>query len=405
MPRGVDRLRTIVHVDMDAFFAAVEQRDHPQYRGKPVVVGADPQSGNGRGVVSTCSYEARSYGIHSAMPISQAYRRCPEAVFLRPRMDLYADISRKIMAILGGFSPIVRPLSIDEAFLDCTGTEQLFGSARELGGRIKKRILQETGLVASVGIASNMSLAKIASDLGKPDGLVICPPGREKEFLAPLPVSRLWGAGPKAVQRLKALGFTRVGDIAQKDKVWLEKHMGKWGEHLWCLANGLDDREVSTTGHKRKSISMERTFTTDCADKKQLELVLFHIVDRLTRRLRLKGLSGRTVTLKIRFSDFRTLTRRRTLSMHIDDTHTVHQTAADLFANVYKGQKVRLLGVGFTNLKPFQQGHQCTIQPAAAQNHTNQRIDSVLDALKKKYGDKVARASLLHLTALQDKKE
>jgi nucleotidyltransferase/DNA polymerase involved in DNA repair len=206
--------RVIVHVDMDAFYASIEQLDHPEYRGKPVVVGADPRGGRGRGVVSAASYEARAFGIRSAMPISQAYRRCPHAFFVTPRMDRYVRMSAKVMEVLSGFTPLVEPLSIDEAFLDTTGTEKLTGPPGTAARLIKDKILSETRLTASVGVAGNKSVSKIASELGKPDGLVLCPPGREKEFLSTLPLKHLWGAGGKTMEKLASLGFGTIGHVA-----------------------------------------------------------------------------------------------------------------------------------------------------------------------------------------------
>lgn len=227
--------RKILHVDMDAFYASVEQLDHPEYRGLPVVVGADPKGGAGRGVVSTCSYEARKFGIHSAMLISQAYRLCPDAVFVFPRFRRYEEISKTVMEILKSFSPEIEQIGIDEAFLDCSASILLFGSAEKIGRTIKDLILEKTGLVASVGIASNKFIAKVASDLEKPDGLVICPEGHEKEFLAPLEVNRLWGAGKKTTALLSEMGIKKIGELAKLREDYLTGKLGKLGAHLWNL--------------------------------------------------------------------------------------------------------------------------------------------------------------------------
>lgn len=322
--------RVIAHVDMDAFFAAIEQLDNPGYRGLPVVVGADPKSGKGRGVVCASSYEARIYGIHSAQPISQAYRRCPAAIFLRPRFERYDEVSAGVMRTLGEFSPLVEQISVDEAFLDCSGTENLFGPPRELGLGIKRRIRESTGLTASVGIASNKSVAKIASDLNKPDGLTLCPPGGEKEFLAPLPVGRLWGAGKKTVEQLNRMNVRTIGDVAAFPSRQLEQIFGAMGDHLWLLANGIDERPVCDAW-ERKSISEEVTFGEDSGDERYVERALYGIADSLSRRTRMLGLEGRTVTLKLRLEGFVTYTRSRTLPSPVSDMKTVLSAAVGLF--------------------------------------------------------------------------
>ncbi|MBI2458011.1 MAG: DNA polymerase IV [candidate division NC10 bacterium] len=251
--------RNIIHLDMDAFYASVEQLDHPAYRGRPVVVGADPRAGKGRGVVAACSYEARPFGIRSAMPISRAYRLCPKAIYVRPRMGRYAEMSDRIFAILRDYTDLVEPLSIDEAFLDVTASQRLFGPAEAIGQTLKARIRSELRLVASIGLAPNKFLAKVASDLGKPDGFVVVAPGKEREFLDPLPIFRLWGVGPKTEARLKRLGLQTIGQIARMPVETLEAMLEGAGRDLWELANGMDDREV-VPGQEAKSIGGETTF-------------------------------------------------------------------------------------------------------------------------------------------------
>ena len=305
--------RVIMHLDMDAFFAAIEQLDNPEYRGKPVVVGADPQGGKGRGVVSTASYEARTYGIHSALPISQAYRLCPHAIFVRGRIQRYVELSRKIIEIIKNYSPVVEQISIDEAFVDISGSLRLLGSAKEIAVKLKADILQQTGLKASVGIAPNKFIAKIASDLEKPDGLTICEQGHEKAFLAPLPIRKLWGVGARTEERLQKLGIHTIGDIAAFDVKKLTEKLGVWGFGLWKLANGIDNRKIGTQ-HKRKSISEERTFNEDVADYTTVEKTLFKIADELSRTMRRKALKGRTITLKLRLEGFDTFTRSKKLT-------------------------------------------------------------------------------------------
>jgi DNA polymerase-4 len=383
------RPRIIVHVDMDAFYAAVEQLDHPEYRGRPVVVGADPNGGRGRGVVSAASYEARKYGIHSAQPISSAYRLCSGAVFLRPRFQRYEELSNRVMKILGEFSPLVEPISIDEAFLDCTGTMRIFGSGKEIATEIRRRINEEVGLTASVGVATSKSVAKIASELGKPDGFCVCQPEGEREFLAGLPLRYLWGAGKRTIEKLERMGFRTIGDVAAQPEDRLVKELGKSGAKLWLLANGIDEREV-VPSHKRKSISEEITFKQDTDDMELFEYVIFRIADRLTRRMRRLGIAGRTVTVKIRLEGFMTYTRSKTLPHAVDDMLTVRKEATELFQSFYDGQKrVRLLGVGVSNLE---QGQQLDL---FADVKNGDDTEHILDMLKKRYGDRITRGAFL----------
>lgn len=393
--------RLILHVDMDAFFTSIEQLDTPSFRGRPVVVGADPRGGRGRGVVSAASYEARAYGIHSAMPISRAYQRCPGAVFLPPRFNRYNEVSDTVMRILGGFTPLVEPISIDEAFLDCTGTENLFGAPAEIGARIKETILRETGLTASVGIASNKSVAKIASDLQKPDGLTLCEPGREREFLAPLPIGRLWGAGKKTVSELESMGYRTIGDISSLPLKRMERLLGRWGEHLWLLANGIDERPVCGDS-ERKSYSEETTFEQDTGDRALVERVLFEIADGLSYKLRSDGASGRTITLKLRLEGFETHTRSTTLPEPVNDMATIRETAVRQFREFERGGRlVRLVGIRVSNLEDssaaderqlglFEGNESECIRPGS-----ERETEKVLDRMRDRFGDKVTRATLL----------
>jgi len=342
--------RLVLHLDMDAFYAAVEQLDHPAYRGKPVVVGADPKGGSGRGVVSTCSYEARKFGIHSAMPISQAYRRCPQAIFVFPRFERYSEISRQVMNILREFSPQLLQISIDEAFIDITRTANFQGGAKAVAEKIKTRIKQEIGLTASIGLAPNMFIAKVASDLHKPAGLTICEAGQEKSFLAPLPVKKLWGVGPKTEAHLQKMGFTTIGQIAQSSQKMLAEKIGKWGAHLWELANGIDERPVEDWG-PRKSISQEHTYDQDVADMKIVESTIWKIADGLSADMRRRDLKGQVITLKIRLEGFETFTRQRKLPEYTSDAEIMRAMALELFRKFdCKGKKVRLIGVGMSHL-------------------------------------------------------
>ena len=387
--------RIIVHVDMDAFYASIEQMDHPEYRGQPLVVGADPRGGRGRGVVSAASYEARSFGIHSALPISTAYKRCPDAVFLRPRFKRYTRLSMMVMKTLGKFSPLVEQISIDEAFLDCTGTEKLFGKTDSLGLLIKESIKRETGLIASVGIATNKSLAKIASDLHKPDGLCICPPGEEREFMGPLPLRYLWGAGKRTVERLEGMGFELVRDIQSCPQEKLNTLFGKYGKKLWELANGMDERPVSRSS-PRKSISQEITFHEDIDQDAYVEHVLFQLSDSITRKMRTEGILGRTVNLKIRLVPFETYSRSHTLPQPVHDMQTVRSTVLALYRDFdRKGRRVRLVGVGVSNLDSDEEHVAKQLDLFSEDEGGLDETDRVLDQMKRLYGDKVTRASFL----------
>ncbi|KAA3616233.1 MAG: DNA polymerase IV [Calditrichaeota bacterium] len=378
--------RVIMHLDMDAFFAAVEQLDNPEYRGKPVVVGADPKGGRGRGVVSTCSYEARKFGIHSALPISQAYRLCPHAIFVRGRMQRYADLSHQIMHILKNYSPVIEQISIDEAFIDITGSLKLFGSALEVARKVKNDIFQQTGLRASVGLAPNKFIAKIASDLEKPDGLTVCEKNNEKAFLAPLAIRKLWGVGARTEERLQKMGIQTIGDIAACDVKTMTKKLGVWGFGLWKLANGIDNRTVGS-GHRRKSISEERTFYEDVADYAAVEKTLFKIADDLSRTMRRKGLKGRTITLKLRLEGFETFTRSKTITDFVYDVDSLRAVAIDLFRKFpMKERKVRLVGIAVSQLNTLG-GEQLPLFDDSPAN--NEELEKLLDELKQRFGEDV----------------
>ena len=379
--------RVILHLDMDAFFAAVEEMDNPSLRGKPVVVGADPKGGRGRGVVSTANYEARKYGIHSAMPISEAYRRCPHAVFLPVRGHRYAEISRQIMAILRQYTPLVEPLSIDEAFLDLTHTLKIHGDPVAVAREIKSRIRREVGdLTASIGIAPNKFLAKIASDLEKPDGLVVVGEDQIEAFLWPLPVSRLWGVGKKTQPVLEALGIRTIGDLARFPKEELVEHFGSFGARLWELAHGVDDRPV-VPASEAKQVSREHTFEQDVGDLEVVERTLLALVDRVTRTLRDEGVRGRTVTLKIRLEDFSTFTRSRTLSEPTDRFAVVAEVARDLLHRFRReGKRVRLIGVGVSNLE--RGARQLSLFD---EKEPEEAADDVVDLVRKRFGEQAIR--------------
>jgi DNA polymerase-4 len=387
--RGAGVSRVVLHVDMDAFYASVEQRDRPELRGRPVVVGADPR---GRGVVSAASYEARRFGIHSAMPIGRAYRLCPIAAFLPVDMDKYARESERIMAILADFTPLVEPLSLDEAFLDVTGSRALHGEGVEIARRIKARILAEVGLTASAGVAPNKFVAKIASDLEKPDGLVEVRPGHEAAFLRDLPLRRLWGVGPSAERELGALGALTIGDLARLPRTRLEARLGASGGHLWELAQGIDERPV-VPWHDPKSIGAEETFGQDTRDVGRLRATLLAQADRVAAELRAAGLRGRIVTLKLRFADFRTLTRRGPGDAPTVDGGEIFRRVWAAFSKIPRPQPVRLIGLSVSGLAGAGDPHQL---PLFSQPGRAERVGRVTDEVRTRFGPKaLMRGSLL----------
>jgi DNA polymerase-4 len=339
--------RVIAQVDMDSFYVSVEVRDDPSLRGRAVVVGGDP---TGRGVVSSASYEARRYGVTSAMPTARALRLCPDLVVIPPRPDKYATASRILRGVFDEFSPLVEPLSLDEAFLDLTGTQRLFGSPKEIGAAIRRRVVEELSLTASVGIATSKFVAKLASDHEKPDGLTIVPPDDEVAFVQSLPLERIWGVGPATLEALRDAGVRSVAALAQADASQLEQRLGRHARRLVRLARGEDDRRVDP-GLGAKSISHEVTFARDQTDEGVLEGVLLGLAEKVARRARNQGVGGRTVTLKLRLPDFTTYTRSRTIEPPTQDTDRIYRVARSLFRSVDRqGAAVRLVGVGISNL-------------------------------------------------------
>jgi DNA polymerase-4 len=383
--------RTILHVDMDAFYAAVEQRDRPQLRGKPVIVGADPKGGRGRGVVSTASYEARRFGVASAMPISEAWRRCPKGVYLHPDMERYARESARIMAVLERFSDRVEPVSIDEAFLDATGSERALGSGETIGRNLKQAIRDETQLTASVGVASSKLVAKVASDVRKPDGLTVVAPGTEAAFLAPLPVRRLWGVGPKMEETLAKLGVTTIGELAALDPQRLARKIGTHGHDLQRLARGEDDRDVAREPAGYKSLGQEHTYDEDTADPTRLRATLLQLADGVAARLRAHELKARTITLKYRDEDFRTTTHTRTLKRGTDSGDELFRVVSELFQEVHGRRRVRLVGLYTSHFgEPTPQLGLFELPKPSTP------ADRVRDELRRRFGEEaITRASLL----------
>ena len=345
----------ILHVDLDAFFASVEQLLDPSLRGKPVVVAGI----GGRGVVAAASYEARRFGVHSALATSIARRRCPDAIFVSPRHDVYSDYSRRVMALLRDITPEVEQLSVDEAFLAVDGIRRLHGDAEAVARLVRQRVRDEIGLAISVGVASTKFLAKIASDMAKPDGLLVVEAGRELEFLHPLPVQRLWGVGPKTLEKLQRIGVETIGELATLPSVALEHAVGvAAGEHLYALAHNRDPRRVETH-HAAKSIGNEETFGHDLDDTASIDRELVRLTDRVAMRAREAGVAGRVVTLKVRFADFRTITRSRTLDAPTASTAALLDAARTLMATIAVPPAVRLVGVHLSGLaepQPERQG-------------------------------------------------
>jgi DNA polymerase-4 len=389
----------ILHVDMDAFYASVEQRDRPELRGKPVIVGGSAES---RGVVCAASYEARKFGVHSAMPTVTARRLCPNGIFLPIRMDHYAQISRQIREIFLSFTPLVEPLSLDEAYLDVRGCEPLFGPAPEIARKVKERVRAETDLIASVGVAPNKFLAKLASDTSKPDGLLVIEADQAKGFLAGLPVSRIWGVGKKGEKRLHKLGIRTIGELASTPEAFLIKHIGEAGQWVWQLANGRDDRAV-VPDREAKSVSTETTFPRDISDPEVLRGWLLELVEQLGQRVRQAGVQARTVELKLRSSDFKTHTRSQTLPEPTDLTASLWKAALELLEQRIPKDlfPVRLLGVGATSL--VRDGD---LQGGLFQDpwRTKQRsLDRTLDAIRSQFGAKgIRRGRMLDRPGDQD---
>jgi DNA polymerase IV len=382
---------SILHVDMDAFYASVEVRDNPSLVGLPVCVGGPASS---RGVISAASYEAREFGVHSAMPTAQARRLCPNLVLLPPDFDRYTAVSRQVMSIFNRYTPLVEPLSLDEAFLDTTGTERLFGDAIEIGRAIRADILRETGLVASVGVAPTKFLAKLASDLDKPDGFRVIQEHEIRAVLDPLPVSKIFGVGPRTAKRLELLGVRTVSDLADLDRGEVRLRFGASGLWIHDLAHGIDPRRV-TPRREEKSHGMERTFAEDIADRGELRALLLSFCEEVAFTLRDKGLRGRTVTLKARFPDFTTVTRTRTLDLPTNLGPRIYQVAKELLERV-RPSPLRLLGVQVSKLEDVRTPTQGGLFNGAAPGEgrrlwmeSNEKLIAVtasIDKLRRKLG-------------------
>ena len=372
--------RIILHVDMDAFYAAIEQRDRPELRGLPVIVGGTPE---GRGVVSTASYEARKFGIHSAMPAVRARRLCPDGVFLGGDIRKYIAVSRQVMEILRRHAEQIEQVSIDEAFLDVTDRAAKIAEGERVAIRIKREIREELRLTASVGVGPNEFLAKLGSDLRKPDGLVAIRPEEAERFLASLPVVKLWGVGPKTERRLQAAGFRTIGDVAQAPIDQLRRLLGAWGDVIYELACGIDERPVATS-HETKSVSAENTFARDLFDIKEMRRALSDLSREVARRLRDDELRAKTIAIKVRFGDFRTLARQVTLTEATDSAQVIRAAAYRLLDEVERNARgVRLLGVRGSSVEHG--ARQPSLFDVQVQRRTE--LERTVSYLRKRFGE------------------
>lgn len=381
---GWDRsFRVIAHVDMDAFFASVEVLDYPEFKGRPLVVGGDSR----RGVVSAASYEARSYGISSAMPLFQAKKLCPELVIRPVRMKRYTELSRKIMSVLNSFSPLLQQVSVDEAYVDLTGTELISGSPFRAAAEIKNRILGQTSLTCSVGVSTSKLAAKIASDIDKPDGLTIVPPRSVSEFLESRPIGDIPGVGAKSERALSDIGVKRLGDLLDISPSVLRGKFGKAGERLIRIAGGECISEVKTP-ERTKSISNERTFSRDTDDKRLIEKNLLMLSNMVARRLRKKGLAGRTVTLKLKDSNFKQITRSVTLKRGTQLARVILKEAKALLPESVPPAGVRLIGVGLSNLQQAGRGEQISLfEEGRGKEGKWKRAERAVDEILTRFGE------------------
>ena len=396
-----------MHVDMDAFFASVEQLDHPEYKGHPVIVGGL----SSRGVVATASYEARKFGVHSAMPISRAKKLCPQGIFVYPNMARYKEISHVIHKVMEEFTPLIEPLSLDEAFLDVTGITHKFTGPKALGRAIKDRVFAETGLIISAGLAPNKFLAKLASDLDKPDGLVVIPYGKECESLANLPIKRIWGVGPSTERRLKHGGFLLIKDIqALLDEKPLVPYVGNQARRIWELARGIDERPIEPD-RQIQSVGNEETYESDVEDSAVIDLELHYFANRVAKRLRKYGLMGNTVSIKVRYNDFKTISRQKRLDSATDQERIIYDTSVLLWNKLMRERTgipfvqahtsildmpvkpIRLLGVTVSGLSTegIVQENLFSIEA----DEKEEKLSTVLDSLASKFGENAIMSGAL----------
>ncbi|MBN2466667.1 MAG: DNA polymerase IV [Deltaproteobacteria bacterium] len=382
MKIGIKR-KTIIHCDMDAFYAGVEALDNPSLKGKPVIVGGNRE----RGVVSASSYEARRFGIHSAQPMAEAMRRCPNGIFLPVRMSRYKEVSCRVFDIFYRFTPVVEPLSIDEAFLDVTDSTRLFGDAEAIAKRIKTMVREEIGLTVSAGVAPLKFVAKIASDLNKPDGLIVVSPEQVKTFLEPLPIERLWGVGAASRKRLSILGVNTIGDLSRIPPEILEAKFGKQGMHLHLLSLGIDERDVETD-HQTKSIGREETYSEDIMDVEEIRKELLSLAMKVAGRLRRNRCTGKVLTLKVKYYDFVLITRAMTLPAATDDGKYIFEHCCRLLEKTEAGKRpVRLLGISLSRLATPEEERQRSLFENDAAPEPRKKLNRALDIIEEKFGE------------------
>jgi DNA polymerase-4 len=375
--------KAIIHLDMDAFYAAVEVLDNPALRGKPVIVGGSQK----RGVVSSASYESRRFGVHSAHPIATAMRLCPQGIFLPVRMSRYKEVSEQVFEIFCQFTPLVEPLSIDEAFLDVTGSIKLFGPPEEIARMIKRTIVEHIGITVSAGVAPSKFVAKIASDFQKPDGLTVVPEEKVKAFLEPLPIDKLWGVGKVTKKALTLLGVRTIGDLSHLSLEVLESNFGRHGTHLHLLSQGVDDRDVEAS-QEVKSIGREETFADDLLDMETVRRELLSLATRVSRRLRRHGIAGKTVTLKVKYHDFVQVTRSETFPEVADDGGEIFRRCCGLLDRTEVGRRpVRLLGISVSHLCAQEEKRQLSLFQAGVTVPRRKKLHLALDRISEKFGE------------------
>jgi len=382
--------RHIIHLDMDAFYPAVEVLDNPELKGRPVIVGGSRE----RGVVSSASYEARKFGIHSAQPMAVAMRLCPGGIFLGVRMKRYKEVSERIFEIFNRFTPLVEPLSIDEAFLDVAGSIRLFGKPADIAEKVKESVRNETGLTVSAGVAPSKFVAKIASDMEKPDGLTVVEPDSVREFLDPLPINRMWGVGKATMEVLSGMGIRTFRDLSLVSSQVLEQRFGKHGLRMHQLSRGIDERDVETE-HEVKSIGHEDTFPQDITDIPLAKKKLLSQANRVARRMRQKNIKGKTITLKVKYNDFTRATRSVTMPDATDDAMVIYAGACDLLRNTQAGRKpVRLLGISLSNFKS-EGVNQLSLFQDDLGHRKERQLHKAIDSIYERYGDRGLKSGTL----------
>ena len=383
--------KQIIHLDMDAFYPSVEVLDNPELRGKPVIVGGSRE----RGVVSSASYEARKFGVHSAQPMATAMRLCPNGIVMPVRMARYQEVSEQVFEIFHIFTPLVEPLSIDEAFLDVTGSARLFGSPIEIAKKIKQKIVEKTGLTISAGVAPSKFVAKVASDMEKPDGLTVVARDKVRQFLDPLPIKKMWGAGKVTQKTLARLSIHTFKDLRLASIEVLEKAFGKHGSHMHQLAMGIDPRDVVTL-HDVKSIGHEDTYSKDILYLEPAKRELLSLANRVARRMRRKGLEGKTITLKVKYSDFKRITRSVTLHSYTNDSADIYSNVCTLLEKTAVGKRpARLLGISLSNLSDTGSGSQLSLFNQEESNGKRKELNKTADSILEKFGNRSIRPGSL----------